>query len=137
MTAGPLSLFDIALKSIVLRGDAEHVPFHLKPEISRLFVKRPLFAKAGTNNLCVWCPLGCMTRNQRILYGHSQLVPKYALTNKQKNVHIARCDCDDIYCIVLRLRRTTRRARTSIQVLSEQLNQLRSTISLLKRFSLA
>lgn len=96
------SLFSITLKSIIENGNAENIPIHLKPEISRVIKKRPLFENVdyiGTKTaggtyatLCIWCPFGCMTVNQRILYGHSELVPKYALTKKQMKVHLLLCD---------------------------------------------
>lgn len=96
------SLFSITLKCIIAHGNAENIPMHLKPEISRIIKKRPLFENVdypvtktagGTYaTLCIWCPFGCMTPNQRILYGHSELVPKYALTKKQMKVHVLHCD---------------------------------------------
>jgi|SRR5215217_710008 len=114
------SLFSITLKCIIAHGNAENIPMHLKPEISRIIKKRPLFENVdyivtktagGTYaNLCIWCPFGCMTPTQRILYGHSELVPKYALTKKQMKIHILHCD--EPHCILQRLNnKVTRQLR--------------------------
>ena len=112
----PLSLYEITLKYVALY-DVTRVPPFLKQEVHRVFPKKRLLlsnynehSSTATNVSCVWCPRGCMTKQQREKYG-TDMLPKYALTKKQENIHNARCEMAT--CYIKHSRRLAEKARAA------------------------
>lgn len=87
------SLFEIILLYMI-RNDSKNIPPHLTWHIQRVYPKkRVLFEQnqlAYGHCLCVFCPRGCMTPSQLIMYS-SEMLPIHALTKRQYKAHVSKC----------------------------------------------